>query len=446
MKKLLFALLILIILGFGILAKYLIDRSIIFTGFAAKNIASGVFIAKRTQESIEKLDIHFFPVTLATTKVDTTNKIVTSIFFGFGKQTAIYREGLGVCLLSNYNKKEILQQKLIKKAIPLYLQNKKWPKGEKIENNLSSIFQKDSINKILNWALKEGNTRAILIAYDTLGIIEKYNNEFDKNSLLLGWSITKSIFNALTGVLVKDQKLQLDSSITISEWQNDKRKNITVRSLLTMNSGLEWEEDYGDISDVTLMLYNEGDKAAYAINKKLKNTVNSVWQYSSGTSNILSEIVKKQFKNNNEYWNFPYERLFYRIGMYHTILEADASGHFVASSYSYANARDWARFGLLYLNNGIWFGDTVLSPEWVSFSKKEAPNSNGKYGAQFWLNKSGYELPNAPKDIFYADGYQGQRIYIIPSKKLVIVRFGISKKGEFDYDHFVCSIINALKE
>ena len=94
MKKLLFALLILIILGFGILAKYLIDRSIIFTGFAAKNIASGVFIAKRTQESIEKLDIHFFPVTLATTKVDTINKIVTSNFFGFGKQTAIYREGV----------------------------------------------------------------------------------------------------------------------------------------------------------------------------------------------------------------------------------------------------------------------------------------------------------------------------------------------------------------
>ena len=444
MKKILLTLSVLLILAFGILAKYLIDRSIIFTGFAAKNVASGVFIAHRTQESIEQNDIHFFPVTLASTKVDSINKTVTSDFFSFGKQTAIYREGLGVCLLSNFDKKEILKQKLNLPQAP-NLQNIKWPKGEKIENDLSEIFDKDSIEKTLNWALSEGNTRAVLIAYDTLGIIEKYNNGFDKNSLLLGWSITKSIFNALSGILVKENRLQLDSSVAISDWENDTRKNISLRSLLTMSSGLEWEENYGDISDVTLMLYREGNKANYAIQKKSLYPIDSIWQYSSGTSNILSKVIRKQFKTNQAYWSFPYKKLFYRIGMYHTTIEADASGHFVASSYSYATTRDWARFGLLYLNNGIWGKDTILSSDWIQFTRSEAPHSEGKYGAQFWLNKSGYELPNAPKDIFYADGYQGQRIYIIPSKKLVIVRFGISKKGEFDYDKLVVSVINALK-
>ena len=131
--------------------------------------------------------------------------------------------------------------------------------------------------------------------------------------------------------------------------------------------------------------------------------------------------------------------------MKHTIMETDAVGTFVGSSYTYAPARDWARYGLLYLQNGIWRGDTIVTPEWVDFTREEAPNSNGKYGAQFWLNLSGHEVPDAPKDVYFADGYQGQRIYIIPSKKLVIVRFGVSKKGEFDYNKLVTSVIDAFE-
>ncbi len=126
------------------------------------------------------------------------------------------------------------------------------------------------------------------------------------------------------------------------------------------------------------------------------------------------------------------------------IIETDAAGNFVGSSYIQATPRDYARFGLLYLQNGIWGKDTILPQGWVDYTREEAPGSQGKYGAQFWLNKSGSELPDAPRDIYYCDGFNGQRIYIVPSKRLVIVRMGLSKHGEFDYNKFVTSILDAV--
>lgn len=126
-------------------------------------------------------------------------------------------------------------------------------------------------------------------------------------------------------------------------------------------------------------------------------------------------------------------------------METDAAGNFVGSSYTYATTRDWARFGLLYLSNGVWYGDTIFSPKWAKFTQKPAPNAYGKYGSQFWLNSSGKLLPDAPKDIYFADGYQGQRVYIIPSKKLVIVRMGLTTNKDFDFNKMVVEIINSLK-
>jgi hypothetical protein len=193
------------------------------------------------------------------------------------------------------------------------------------------------------------------------------------------------------------------------------------------------------------MLYERPNHAQFAIEQKYAFPKDSVFCYSSGSSNILTEIVKRTINHDPTYWQFPYQEIFHKISMYSAFMEADASGNFVGSSYTYANTRDWARFGLLYLNNGIWFGDTILTPEWVRFTQEEAPHSNGDYGAQFWINKSGRELPDAPRDIYFADGFQGQRIYIIPSKKLVIVRMGLTTEKDFDYNKMVSEIIDALK-
>ena len=445
MKKVIIGLGIFVLI-IGFVGKYIVDRSMIFTGFAAKNLASGIFVANRTPESLESEDLNFSLVGLAKSRIDYNNKIVYSDFFGFGKQKAIYREGLGVCLEEKGKYPDAVNQRQTLNKVPQWFNNKYWPKGQKIRNNLSKVFDVDKLNKAINETFEQnGNTRSLIVAYDTLAFVEKYADGFTKDTKILGWSMSKSITNALIGILSRKGELDINQAAPIEEWKNDQRKNITTRSLLNMCSGLKWTEDYGDISEATIMLYERSNHAQYAIDQPAEFPTDSIWEYSSGSSNILTEIVKRKINNDKVYWQFPYQEIFYKISMFNTLMEADASGNFVGSSYTYATTRDWARFGLLYLNNGIWFGDTILKPSWVKFTHTAAPNSNGDYGAQFWLNQSGRELPDAPKDIYYADGYQGQRVYIIPSKKLVIVRMGLTKKKNFDYNKMITSIIDALK-
>jgi CubicO group peptidase (beta-lactamase class C family) len=124
------------------------------------------------------------------------------------------------------------------------------------------------------------------------------------------------------------------------------------------------------------------------------------------------------------------------------VLETDAHGYFVGSSYGYATARDWARFGQLYLQNGVWKGDSILPKEWVGYTVTAAPASKGRYGAQFWLNRN-RELPDVPEDMFSCQGHRGQRIFIIPSRQLVVVRLGFAEDN-FDYNQFLKNILNSL--
>lgn len=445
MKKTLLAILMILVLLLAYAGKYLIDRSPIFTGFAAKDMASCVFVAGRTPESVAAVDLNFSLVKMASVSIDTIGKTVSADFFGFGKQTAVYRQGIGCALIADEDIEKARSMRSILDAYPLYPETLFWPMGDKIREDVPVKVDKDKLNAAIKSALNQGNTRGVVVAYDTLFMAEGYGEGFDKNTPLLGWSMTKSINSALIGILVKEGKIDINASAPIEEWANDDRKNITTRSLLHMASGLEWVEDYGDISDATIMLYNRGDVAKYAISKKAAVSPDSIWYYSSGTSNILAAIVRRSFDTQQAYLDFPREALFNRIGMRSAIMETDAVGTYVASSYTFATTRDWARFGLLYLQNGIWNKDTIFTPDWVQFTQQEAPNSEGEYGAQFWLNKAGHELPDAPKDTYYADGFHGQRVYIIPSKHLVIVRMGESKTGEFDYNKFVSEVLAAFE-
>ena len=336
--------------------------------------------------------------------------------------------------------------KSLVKPIPIESSNIYWPYGDKLRNNVVKKVNIKKLSAAIDSAFNQGKTRAVIVLYDTLMLFEKYADGFNKDSRILGWSMAKSITSALVGTLVKSGKLDINSKAAVAEWRNDKRKNITLRSLLNMSSGLKWVEDYGDISDATVMLYQKADVGKYAISSPSIYPPDSVWYYSSGSPNIISLIIRRTINNDQVYWNYPRNALFNKIGMRSAIMETDASGTFVASSYIQATPRDYARFGLLYLNNGIWGKDTILPKGWVDFTRKEAPNSGGEYGAEFWLNKSGKELPDAPKDIYYCDGFNGQRIYIVPSKHLVIVRMGLSKHGEFDYNRFVKLILDAIED
>ena len=267
----------------------------------------------------------------------------------------------------------------------------------------------------------------------------------------MGWSMTKSITNALVGILVKEGKLNVETSAPVAEWQDDDRNKITLNHLLQASSGLEWSESYfAPAGSFHQMFIKTDDKGAYAATRTLAHEPGTFFQYSSGTTNIISKIIR-QTVGDSEYYKFPWEKLFYKIGMNHMIMEPDASGTFVGSSYGYASARDWARFGLLYLNDGVWNGEAILPSGWVKYSVTPAPAADmGKYGAQWWLNAGDAhnpqlrKYPALPADAFWADGFEEQYAMVIPSKKLVIVRLGVSHHG-FDIVRLVNGVIDAVE-
>jgi len=197
---------------------------------------------------------------------------------------------------------------------------------------------------------KPRNTRAALVLFNGLIIKEQYKTGFDENTPLLGWSMTKSVTNALAGIMVQQGKLNLHEPINLPEWNKkstDKRASITLHHLLQMNSGLHFEEEYSTISAVNKMLWLKPNAAKIAIQQKLAHEPGTFWYYSSGTTNIITHLIKTQFDNEQDYLNFPYEALFEPLGMNSVQLETDASNNYVGSSFMYATLRDWAKFGRL---------------------------------------------------------------------------------------------------
>jgi len=169
------------------------------------------------------------------------------------------------------------------------------------------------------------------------------------------------------------------------------------------------------------------------------------WYYSSGTSNIVSYLIRKQFSNDSLYYKFIHNELFNTIGMPDAVMEVDPTGTTVGSSYLYATLRDYARFGLLYLNDGVFNGIRVLPAGWVEYTTREASDSKGEYGAFFWLNK-GKKFPSAPADMYSCAGHDGQKIFIIPSKELVVVVVGYSpsSNGGMDFDTLLRDILGTI--
>ena len=281
---------------------------------------------------------------------------------------------------------------------------------------------------LLNETLNNGETgtRALLVVHKGKIIGEAYASGFDKNSKLLGWSMCKSITATLVGTLVQKGLIDINEVVPIEMWQVDERKMITWKHLLQMNSGLDWNEVYHWISDVTRMLYTEPDVYDCSIQSKLDADPGTYWEYSSGTTNILSGLIRKVINDDAKYNRLPFEYLFNPIDAGSFVMEMDAAGNFIGSSYAYATARDWAKFGLLYLNEGKWNGQQIIPQWWPEFVRTPASGSDGSYGAHFWLNRNN-TFKDVPPDLYFADGFHGQRVFIIPSMELVVVRLGLSK-------------------
>ncbi|MGM0392564.1 MAG: serine hydrolase domain-containing protein [Bacteroidota bacterium] len=439
-------LIIILVLVYLVYANY--PRLNIITGFAAKNVCSCTFIAGRDLRSIEEGDNDFTPVSYAKNKINFDEKSVTSSVFGLKPRKAVYKEGIGCILLPE--RSTITTSANYKPNRKFSQSNLPYPYGngnpkDSVFSNVNYEALQDAVDNAFDKdAEKIKRTRAVVVLYKDRLIAEKYTSGFSSETKLLGWSMTKSITNAVLGVLEKQGEISLTQNRMFKEWENDDRSKITLNNLMQMNSGLEWVEDYNSISDVTKMLFLAEDMPKIQLNKPLVGEPNNSWNYSSGTTNLLSGFIRDQFKTHQEYLDFWYSGLIDKIGMNSMTVETDLAGNYVGSSYSWATARDWAKFGLLYLNKGNWNGEQLLDESWVNYSATPTNGSNGEYGAHFWLNAGG-KYPNVPKDLFSSNGYQGQHVFIIPSKEIVIVRFGLAENPEFDVDTFLKELLNAIK-
>ncbi len=410
----------------------------IITGYAAKNLASDVFVSGREPADVEALDLHFSFIKFTRNKVDFENKTVTSRFL-WGKSVAAYRDGYGVTLLRGKKAAELQAEKypLAPEAEgPDCLE----PGDSALTARLAPIAK-----ALVDDHAYNGTPFAFVVLHEGKVVAERYREGLDARTRLLSWSMAKSFTNALAGVMCGDGLVDVFAPTGIPEWQGDERAAITLNDLMQMQSGLQWNEDYGNRSDVNLMLHREKDMGLFAIDKPLEHKPGTFWYYSSGSTNIVMRYLRGKFASDKEFLTYYRERVFAPLGIRNAVFEPDMSGTPVGSSYLYITAREFASFGQLYLGDGVFQGRRILPEGWVEYSVTPASASNDGYGAFFWLNKDKF-WPDIPEDMFNCQGHDGQEIFIIPSKDLVVVVLGYSPKPDrvVDWNALVKDIIDQL--
>ena len=440
MKKKTILRIVLAVLAAALLGGCLYLNSLlpIITGYAAKNLASDVFVSGREPADVEALDLHFSFIKFTRNKVDFENKTVTSRFL-WGKSVAAWREGYGVTLLRGKKAAEFQAQKypLAPEAEgPDFLE----PGDSALTARLAPIAK-----ALVDDHAYNGTPFAFVVLHEGKVVAERYREGLSARTRFLSWSMAKSFTNALAGLMYGDGLVDIFAPTGIPEWQGDERAAITLNDLMQMQSGLEWNEDYGNRSDVNLMLHREKDMGLYAIDKPLEHKPGTFWYYSSGSTNIVMRYLRGKFASDKEFLTYYRERLFAPLGIRNAVFEPDMSGTPVGSSYLYITAREFASFGQLFLGDGVFQDRRILPEGWVEYSVTPASASNDGYGSFFWLNKDKF-WPDIPEDMFNCQGHDGQEIFIIPSKDLVVVVLGYSPKPDrvVDWNALVRDIIAQL--
>lgn len=440
---------VLIIIICLVFAFYIYPKLPIINGYVAKRTCSSLYVARRNIDVIKEEELAVFPQSIANIKIDKENKHVSASVLGLSRTTSVYRPGLGCKLLigiddypTSYTQPKV-RTLLSTDTLP-------WPYGLKeIQPNLSNE-QKEKLESAIDEAFDKDDqwdkkTRAMLVMKNGQLLSERYKAPYNRETPFLGWSMTKSVLNILYGIHAKEDKIDVTQNNLLPQWSDDNRRDITIDNLMRMSSGLQWNEAYGSVSQVTEMLFTKESAADYAILAPKESDPGTVWEYSSGTSNILGRVLKNTFDDEQSYLDFPQEALFKKLNITSAQIETDETNDFILSSYMYASTRDWAKLGQLYLNEGIWLNDTIFTKEWHDYSLSATPNSEGKYAAQLWLNGNPKQYPSCPSDMYKFSGFEGQYVIVIPSLDLVIVRLGLSKGPPFDMNKVLGMIIDALE-
>lgn len=414
-------------------------------GSAVKRLCSSAHLSGRSVEHVFSEELN--NPALARFTFDVQAERVT---FRASDMTAeaIYRPGLGCTLIKDRSADELFAEfqpeRLARPAAP---GDAEWPIGNRVDlHDAVPGIDLAAVNLAVAQSFEDMQedqnirTRAVVVVHQGRIIAEQYADPFHADMPQLGWSMTKTITAALAGMMEADGLLDIGAPAPVPEWQHadDPRAAITLEDLLQMSSGLAFSEVYtaGSMSDVILMLYTTGDTGAFAAAKPLEHPPGTHFYYSSGTSNIIARVLRQQFDDPHDYYNYAYSRLFSPLGMSSAVMEPDESGVLVGSSYMYATPRDWARFGLLYLQDGVWNDERILPEGFVerSVTPAVAP-ARGNYGYQLWLNAGApgdpesRPMPSLPANMYYLSGFEGQNVLMFPDHDLIVLRMGLTTSG-----------------
>jgi CubicO group peptidase (beta-lactamase class C family) len=296
--------------------------------------------------------------------------------------------------------------------------------------------------------------RALVVLHRGRIVAERYGEGFDAAMPLLGWSMTKTVTAALVGTLVQQGRLDVARDSLFADWSGDGRRRIAMAQLLSMSSGLRFDEDYGSVTDVTRMLYLQPDMAAFARAQPLQHPPGQHFNYASGSSVLLARLWQQAVPGDRSL-AWPRQALFDPLGMRSAVMEADARGTFVGSSYMYATGRDWARFALWLLQDGRWNGQALVPEGWVARMRAPSGAAPADYSqGQMWLHgpragtpegrnpDAGFQLP---ADTVWMNGHDGQAIAIVPSRELAVVRLGLTpSKLQHKPQKLVQAVLGAL--
>ncbi len=409
-----------------------------------KLLCSGVFVAERDPQRLIAEDLEaglytFHDWKSTDVRIDRERLRVTLSYPGLAARTARYTGDQGCVLLPQFGDDVFFTPETLHRPTP-----DGWPGPTA---NLSSKVRSD-LDAALSFALDDGRqpvpqmTRALLVLHRGQLIGERHAPGFGRHSKQIAWSMGKSVTAALTGILVGQGQLALDDPAPVSLWrrQGDPRAGITLRHLLQMSGGLAFDNfSVGDSNYYTsrhhheLVYFGAVNVFDYVLDRPVLAPPGTLWAYRNTNTLALGHLIRQAVEARGEsYLSFPQRALFDPIGAREMVLEPDPYGNFITSGFVYGTAADWARFGQLHLQDGIWQGKRVLPPGWVDFIRTPAPAHQSKgYGGQFWLNAGG-RYPRWPSDAYWALGWLGQMVLIIPSRDLVIVRLGHSAQGGFD--------------